>query len=206
MQSFLTYYEARGHIFGQCMSRPDSDLMYVNIPKNASSWTKPNLEQQGWEIYNYHTDNLYHKTAMVVLRDPVERWVSGIAEFLYLYHRDWPDSAFTKPMLDLIFDKIAFDDHTERQGYFLEGLDLDRCVFFKFGENYKKNFSNFLNDHRMPNNYYRYEKQHVSDLEPVRKNFKSIMTANLKNEYLEKILDYFRPDYQLIKQVEFYEY
>ena len=87
--SFLEYYQSKGHVFGECMSLPDNDLMYVNIPKNASSWTKPNLLDWKWENYNYHTDNLYHKTAIIVLRDPVERWLSGIAEYLYLYHRDF---------------------------------------------------------------------------------------------------------------------
>lgn len=203
--SFLDYYRAKGHRFGECMSHPASDLMYVNIPKNATSWTKPNLVDFGWEFYNYHTDNLCHKTAMVVLRDPVERWASGIAEYLYLYHRDWATSAFTTEMLDLIFDKIAFDDHTESQVYFIEGLDLSRCVFFKFDENYRQNFSNFLAENGMPNKYYNYEKQHVSDNEPVRKQFKEIFTQALKNsKYLNQVEDYFRQDLKLIEQTQFY--
>ena len=203
--SFLEYHRAKGHIFGECMTHPDSDLMYVNIPKNATSWTKPNLVDFGWEFYNYHTDNLYHKTAMVVLRDPVERWASGIAEYLYLYHRDWTINAFTIEMLDLIFDKIAFDDHTESQVYFIEGLDLSRCVFFKFDENYQQNFSNFLTENGMPNKYHSYEKQHVSDNEPVRKQFKEIFTQALQNsKYRNQVEDYFRQDLKLIEQTQFY--
>jgi hypothetical protein len=203
--SFLEYYKAKGHIFGECMSHPDSDLMYVNIPKNASSWTKPNLFDFKWEIYNYHTDNLYHKTAMVVLRDPVERWASGMAEYLYLYHRDWPMEAFNHQMLDLIFDKVAFDDHTEKQVYFIEGLDLSRCVFFKFDERYRENFSNFLAENQMPNKYQNYEKQHVSDNEPIRRNYKEIFINTLNDsKYLNKVQDYFREDLKLIEQTKFY--
>jgi len=56
MLVFLKEWTNRGHIYGECMSHRDSDLMYVNIPKNASSWTKPNLKDWGWEFYNYHTD------------------------------------------------------------------------------------------------------------------------------------------------------
>lgn len=205
MDGFVNYYEPRGHVFGECWSAPNTDLMYVNIPKNATSWTKPNLQDWGWENYNYHTDNLYHKTAIIVLRDPVERWVSGIAEYLYLYHRDWPTESFNKQMLDLIFDKIAFDDHTEKQVYFLEGLDLDRCVFFKFNEQYRQNFSNFLAEHGMPNKYYNYEKQHVSDNEPIRRNYKEIFINSLNNsKYLNQVNDYFRQDINLIEQTKFY--
>ena len=203
--SFLEYYQSKGHTFGECMSKSDSDLMYVNIPKNASSWTKPNLLDFNWEIYNYHTDNLYHKTAMIVLRDPVERWASGIAEYLYLYHRDWTDQAFTAELLDLIFDKIAFDDHTEKQVYFIEGLDLSRCVFFWFDDNYRKNFSNFLIENQMPNRYWNYEKQHVSNNEPIRKKFKEIFVEALENsKYLHQIQQYFKQDYDLINSVKFY--
>ncbi|CAB4128260.1 hypothetical protein UFOVP112_16 [uncultured Caudovirales phage] len=203
--SFLQYYQAKGHVFGECMSLPDNNLMYVNIPKNASSWTKPNLLDFKWEIYNYHTDNLYHKTAMVVLRDPVERWASGMAEYLYLYHRDWTADAFTAPMLELIFDKIAFDDHTEKQVYFLEGLDLSRCIFFWFDENYRQNFSNFLAENGMPNRYFNYEKQHVSDNEPIRKHYKEIFINSLHDsKYLNQVKDYFKQDYELINSVKFY--
>jgi hypothetical protein len=108
-------------------------------------------------------------------------------------------------MLDLIFDKIAFDDHTESQVYFIEGLDLSRCVFFKFDENYRQNFSNFLTENGMPNKYHSYEKQHVSDNEPVRKQFKEIFTQALQNsKYRNQVEDYFRQDLKLIEQTQFY--
>jgi hypothetical protein len=202
---FINYYQHKGHVFGECWSHPDSEYMYVNIPKNATSWTKPNLQDWGWENYNYHTDGL-NKLALVVLRDPVDRWISGIAEYLYLYHRDWNNGAFTQPMFDLIFDKIAFDDHTERQVYFLEGLDIERCVFFKFGPEYRQNFSRFLIERGMPNRYNQYEYQHVSDLEPVRRNYKEIFCNAINNsKYLYQLQQYFKPDYELINQVKFYD-
>ena len=79
-------WASRGHIQGQCMSHWDSPYMYINVPKNASSWTKPNLLDHQFEFYNYHSDHLYHKHALIVLRDPLERWLSGVCEFFALYH------------------------------------------------------------------------------------------------------------------------
>ena len=64
---FLNEWSVKGHDYGLCMSHQDCDLMYVNIPKNASSWTKPNLLDWNWEFYNYHKDNI-NKKAIVVLR------------------------------------------------------------------------------------------------------------------------------------------
>jgi predicted lipoprotein len=37
----------KGHVYGECMSHIDSDLMYVYIPKNASSWTKMSATHKG---------------------------------------------------------------------------------------------------------------------------------------------------------------
>ena len=206
MISFLEYYKNRGHVFGECWSHPDSDLMYINIPKNASSWTKPNLIDWGWEPYNYHTDNLYHKHALIVLRDPVERWLSGIAEYMYLYHRNIDLAHLSRGFFDLVFDKVAFDDHTEQQVLFLEKLDLNNCTFFQCGSEYRSLFSKFLDSRGMPNRYFNYEYQHVTKNDPERNKFKQIFKKALENnsKYITNLDYYFANDYKLIKSVKFY--
>lgn len=176
--------------------------MYINIPKNASSWTKPNLQDWGWEFYNYHTDQL-DKTAIVVLRDPVDRWLSGIAECLTLYHPafDLQDME----TVELIFDRIVFDDHTEQQVKFLQGIDTDNCIFLWCDDNYRQNFSNLIAEYYGPNKYYKYDYQHVSENSPERKNFKKIFSREIENpKYLKQVQDYYKKDYELINSVKFY--
>ncbi len=204
MQNFLEYYKIKGHVFGECMSSPNTDLMYVNIPKNASSWTKPNLKDWGWEFYNYHTDNLYEKHALVVLRDPVDRWLSGIAEYMYLYHRNIDVAHLSKPFFDLVFEKVSFDDHTDLQILFIEGLK--NCTFLFCNENYKLNFSNFLKDNGFNNSYQNYEHQHVTAFDSGRQKFKDIFKSTMDNNksYQKKIQWYFQKDYELINSVKFY--
>jgi hypothetical protein len=189
------------------MSHPDTNLMYIYIPKNATSWTKPNLLDWKWENYNYHKDNFYHKTAIIVLRDPVDRWVSGIAEYLYLYHRNLkPGSHLPIGILDLIFDKVSFDDHTERQIYFIEGIDPNKSVFFKCDFDYRRKFSHYLYTQNMPNNYSTYDFQHVSSEYPERQEWKKFIRHQLENsKYLFQIQQYFKLDYELINQVQFYD-
>lgn len=200
---FLQQWTNKGHELGTCMSHPNSDLMYVNIPKNASSWTKPNLQDWGWQFYNYHTDKI-DKTAIVVLRDPIERWISGIAEYLTLYHPNF--SLHNVETLDLIFDRVVFDDHTERQVNFIHGLDTKRCIFLWCGENYRENFSKLLAEHNMPNKYFNYNYQHTSESSSIRKKFKEILSRELENsKYVEPVTRYFEADYQLINQVKFYD-
>jgi hypothetical protein len=198
---FIEYYKNRGHVFGECMSKPDTDLMYINIPKNASSWTKPNLRDWGWEFYNYHTDKLHNKHALVILRDPVERWLSGIAEYMTLYHVNVDPT----PWLDLIFERIAFDDHTENQVLFLQDININNCTFFLCNQDFKNNFSDFLNKNNMPNSYDRYEYQHVSAQSPERTRFKNIFAQALENsKYKQQLEWYFEKDYKLIRSVQFY--
>jgi len=179
--------------------------MYVHIPKNASSWTKPNLLDWGWEFYNYHTDGL-NKTAIVVLRDPVERWLSGIAEYFALYHKDISAPNDNKELLDIVFDRITFDDHTELQVKFIQGLDTDQCIFLWCDEQYRNNFARVVAERVGANKYDRYEYQHVSNNDHDRRHFKNIFKQLLDNEpkYHEQVQQHFALDYKLIKQITFY--
>ena len=195
----------KGHVYGECMSKADIDLMYVYIPKNASSWTKPNLKDWGWEFYNYHTDNL-NKTAIVVLRDPVERWLSGIAEYFTLYHSNINAPDNITELVSIIFDRITFDDHTEKQVKFIQGLDTDQCIFLWCDDIYRANFSKLISEKISDNKYDRYEYQHVSENDRDRKYFKGIFKELLDTEpkYLERVKQHFALDYKLIEQVKFY--
>ena len=201
----ITEWQHKGHVYGECMSKEGVNLMYVYIPKNASSWTKPNLRDWGWEFFNYHTDLLY-KDALVVLRDPVDRWLSGIAEYFALYHPHMSTGHFTQSVIDLVFDRVTFDDHTEKQIKFLQGLNTDHCTFMMCDKNYRKNFSDFIKTHCGDNKYDRYDYQHVSENSPTRKQFKMLFNEAINDQpkYLQRIQDYFEEDYRLIEQVQFY--
>ena len=202
---FLNEWQHKGHCYGECMSHTLSDLMYVYIPKNASSWTKPNLKDWGWQFYNYRTDNL-NKTAIVVLRDPVERWLSGIAEYFSLYHNHINVPNHNPNLLSIIFDKITFDDHTEKQVKFIHGLNTDECIFLWCDDRYGTNFSKLIQQHLGPNKYDQYEYQHVSEFDRNRRYYKTIFQKLLDDnpQYLEKVKQHFAEDYKLIKQVKFY--
>jgi hypothetical protein len=203
IENSINEWKHKGHVYGECMSHKDIDLMYVYIPKNASSWTKPNLRDWDWEFYNYKTDNL-SKHALVILRDPVERWLSGIAEYLTLYHPTMQTPFYETS--ELIFDRICFDDHTEKQTKFLDGLDTDNCTFMYCDKHYRENFSKFIAMNLGDNKYYNYNYQHVSEDSPNRKRFKLIFQRLMDDnpKYLENVRNYYEDDYRLIDNTEFY--
>ena len=198
-------WSIKGHRYGQCMINPDGDMMYVNIPKNATSWTKPNLLDFKWTESNYHTYNL-NVHALVVLRDPVERWLSGIAEYFALYHNSVTGIEYDSNLTNIIFDRITFDDHTEKQVKFVQGLDTDNCTFMLCNAEYRTNFSKFVSEYLGDNKYYKYNYQHVSEDDQDRKHFKGIFKRLLENpKYLSQVQNYFEADYHLINSVKFYE-
>jgi hypothetical protein len=187
------------------MSKNDCDLMYVNIPKNASSWTKPALQNLGWEFYNYHMDHLYHKHSIVVLRDPVERWLTGVCEYFTLYHRGIGLKDATKPFYDLLIDQVTLDDHTEKQIYFIDGLNPSKVTFFYCDKNYKYNLSNFITQQGYTNNFNDLKYIHTTEESPERKGFIEFFKPLLDNGvYVDKIKQHYKLDYQLINQVKFY--
>ena len=206
---FHQHWQPRGHTFGTCMSSPTSDLMYVNIPKNASSWTKPNLLDLGWEFYNYHYDHMYQKHSMVILRDPVERWLSGICEYFTLYHRDVDTTEFNSAYYELVIDQVTFDDHTEKQVYFIDGLNSNKTTFFWCDADYRGHFGQFLTNQGIANNYRKYNYQHTTedreDGDTSRSNFKKLFKPLLDNpKYLDKIKQHYKLDYELINKVNFW--
>ena len=200
MINFVEYYKHKGHVFGQCMSGPDIDLMYINIPKNASTWIKSVLENLNWEYYNYHTDHL-NKPSIVVLKDPIERWLSGISEYMYLYHSNIDITNLSESFFDIIFDRISFDDHTEKQILFLENVDLNTCTFFHSNNTLKNKIGQFLNQ-----DFNNYPDKHVTKDDPARSKFRELFLHALNNnsKYKHQLESYYETDYNLINSVKFY--
>lgn len=119
-------WQHKGHPRGQHLLSPCKKYAMVQIPKNSSSYWEVWLQQLGWTLhYNAHTPA---QTLLVQLRDPVERWIAGIAEYCYLYHND---AVLDMPTAARLFeDRVVFDDHTECQNYFYTCFHKPIHVYF----------------------------------------------------------------------------
>lgn len=141
------------------MLSPDQSRFIVNIPKNASSFVGDWASRHGWTA-SIADDHITIQEIIVILRDPVERWISGIAQYLRgfilsvhgpngpifpgdtITEHDYPMDVemFTKQYNDvterLIFDVISrFDDHVWPQWEILQGLpDCQRRWFYMDGD------------------------------------------------------------------------
>lgn len=198
------YWQHKGHEYGLCLVSPDQQLKYVNIPKCASSATKQALEAANWHYGVYHDNPVIAKAhSIIVLRDPIERWLSGICEYFTLYHSSIDVSMFNPAFFDLIIEQTTVDDHTEKQVYFIDALDINNCTFFKCDSEYSINLAKFLHDRacQVPT----MTQVHVTNDSEIRSKFKKIFQPLLENpKYLTRIIQHYAQDYQLINSVTFY--
>jgi hypothetical protein len=139
----LEYDYAPGHRFGQGQRSPDGRFNVIHIPKNASSEIKRQLPD--WEDSNYR-DRELDTQHLIIFRDPTERWISGMAEFLVgrfshmggcngdISEAEIEEQMSGRLFRNMLFNFVVFDVHTLPQCCFLQGLDLGRATFFYHDE------------------------------------------------------------------------
>jgi len=159
----------RGFGYGSGVIDPDHRRFVLNIPKNASSYVLDWASRYGW-----HAAMLSHypdvDEIIVILRDPIERWISGMAQYIRTYilsphgpngpifpgetitKHDYTMSAglFCEQYNDLverlIFDVIdRFDDHVWPQHELIPyAADHVKKTFFCLDQNLDTRISAYL--------------------------------------------------------------
>jgi hypothetical protein len=209
---------------------------YCLIPKNASSWVSSVLKHNGWtQGVLDHCPNQHINELIVILRDPVDRWVAGIAQYFssYILHSHWFDrehwsqgyhgnyihgksnfegnfitgNEFVKNYNEvverLLFEQIAFDDHTQEQSWFVNHFKADTHTWFYVNDEFEQTFlHNFrsmnLTVPPVPDYNRGNDNTHVK-----------IITEFLherirKNPYLRNAIErYYRNDYKMIEDADF---
>lgn len=202
----LDHLIARGYEPGGGMLCPTSGVFYLNIPKNASTYLTNILYNNGW---NYHSaDCSQVNQCIVVLRDPIDRWVSGFATYAssWLLSAGYGSDHFVEdytPLVErLIFDNLVFDDHTTPQAEFVSQLPAIDVTYFKLNKNIIQQIGKHLNisltvtdvDTNASGSNYDQKQittfiQHQIDNDPVLKS---------------RIIERYKNDFNLISSVQFY--
>jgi len=126
------------------------NIVYIPIPKNSSSYIGQLLLKNDWSIGNFLTTDLTNKHVIVLIRDPIDRWTSGMVQYLcsVLLKNDRTSSDIINNwhsiVEDLVFDQVIFDDHTEKQVYFIHGIPRENCIFFNSAKQPEQAIKNYL--------------------------------------------------------------
>lgn len=181
-----------GHNLGECWNNVDKSITFVHIPKNASSFIKGCL--LGTNKFTHSNSLITADKYLIALRDPIERWISGIAQFMLI------ESNKDLTLRDLI-NTVTFDDHTELQSYFLQDVDLNKCIFLRVDNNLRNNVGSWLFD-----NGFNTDVNSITNInqgnEMIKNKFSAMVDGN--SQIKLKLFKHYEQDYELINRVKFY--
>ena len=152
------------------------------------------------------------KSYVVVLRDPITRWLSGLAQCFYGDNpTHWKNIRYDK-----IFEQVVFDEHTAPQSLFLKGIESEITTWFYCDDNLVDNVKHWVHkkfgtdvkslDFNIDNVYnvsksgpehpqYKITQQQIID------SMKKVLDDNPK--YVERLRSFYASDYELISKVNF---
>lgn len=208
-------YNGNKYTFGRCYAQDDFSLMWIPIEKNVTKAIRSMLVPAGFSEYNFNELNKQNVPAVIVLRDPIQRWLSGIVEYLLTVYLDTKQSLNNMIRQnitpDIVFEQIAFDSHTFPQSWFLTGLGLQRD-FIWFDEKEKpqliETVSKYFSQKGITNNWQVKDYQYWVDKDIVQKQqltqqYNDLLQNN--SDLLQKVKNFYAEDYALIDSIEFYK-
>lgn len=185
-----------GHRLGECWVDETNRLTYVHVPKNASSFVKGCLIGC-YGMWKHNETFVPAKEYLIVLREPIERWVSGIAEYCF--------NSGNMMTLEQALEQITFDDHTEQQVYFIKDVDLIRSTFLRVDDQLRDNLERWLKQFNYRTNIQIALEYNTSD--GAKRDLINKFTEEINNNpaYRARLEEYFADDYKLYNSVTFYD-
>lgn len=120
-------------ISNEVYTRDDVDFVYVPVTRCGSTWLRTVFESNNFSKYQIIEElqelsefpKLRDKTKLIVLRDPMERLISG----MYAPEDFDLDTIYSK---EKIFTNFPTDVHTCPQIKFLVGVPIDKAIYIKY--------------------------------------------------------------------------
>ena len=195
----------RGHTLGGGMIAPDRKYFYLKIPKNASTFTNNVLADNQWEFWNIE-DGMFTE-AILILRDPVERWISGITTYINLwilyndYNSDQFINDYNKLVERFIFDTVIFDDHTMTQTFFINNIPENIIKHYVWANrNTLVDSISNISGHRLAVKENTFDNR--KELTPGNNQIAEFIKSKLTPGLLSKIQETYKEDYNLIDSVK----
>lgn len=140
----LELFTKRGYSIGSGSLSPDSKKFIVSIPKNASSYMASWAQKNNWPTINIDNSTEWDsiEEIIVILRDPVSRWVSGICQYIntYILSVQGPNG----PIFDPQDANPKYDYYMPAEQFITEYTQLTERLFF--------DVISLFDDHVVPQN------------------------------------------------------
>lgn len=208
------------HGIGSGMLSPDCKKFVISIPKNASSYIVDWSGKNGWSSATVGDECDWHlvQEVIVFVRDPVQRWLSGISQYISGHvlnvsnaytDEDGPgyDDQFMSAdefiknynsvVERLLFDQLSeLDDHVWPQTRFLHVLPSIPRTHFVIDSNFTNRISQYLKfELRADLDYNRSDSN--PDMAKLQTFFQ--LRLNSRPELIERVQLRYKQDYEYIK-------
>lgn len=182
------------------------DLIYIPLLKNAHTWGEKFFSHnfgctETVFITKNNTELYKDSKIIVIIRDPVDRWISALAQ--YLSEFDNADSMLDNLLIKkLITDGVIFDNHARPQLYNLIGLPKKQTVFFWCDDHLEKHINLYsLKVFNKPAESVGEHNRNSQNPAKVILYSKIKDMVNTDQELYNKLKSYYSMDYNLIKQI-----
>lgn len=211
------------HDPGSGLLSPDGSRFVLHIAKNASSFMLDLVSRQGWTACIVDQTNHNIKQVIVVLRDPVQRWISGVSQYIQTrilstvgpngpifdpseatvhdYSMTAEDfiNQYTDATERLLFDRLErLDDHVWPQSEYLEGvlIAVPRTYIY-MNDTFEQQVSKVLNMEITPDLDYHRGADHAN-IACLQEFFRSKISQ--RPDLLRRITNTYQQDYKLIEK------
>lgn len=123
---------------------PTLDCIWINIPKNGSSFVQKVLQDTGWRLPHPDShDGLLRSNIrkFFILRNPVERFISGFAE-CFIDDPSMLDLLDNPTFLRVLARNPVYDGHTTQQHLFIPDTSNSEHIYLGSGRPPQRFFFN----------------------------------------------------------------
>jgi|688.fasta_scaffold173429_3 hypothetical protein len=203
-------------------THPNGTVQNLGILKNATTYFNNESARQGWALREIPITEKV--TRFVILRDPFERYISGLAEDFGRYAVQSEKISFFQNMIDnnyffdffdFLFDAniFAIAEHSQLQVTNLQYSRIDKIgienyTFIKMtdylgdnlnlflqGENIKADFTNVKLNEKISG---------VSDMFGLYEKIQYYFNDRRNAKRKQKLLEFLEPDYKFINSINFF--
>jgi hypothetical protein len=199
--------------FGRCFADQDWRLIYVPIEKNVTRVIQPMITTIGFKENEFLRSANTPGTCLIVLRDPVQRWVSGLVEYLLRVYLDRINTQNNMTRQNITTEKaleqIVFDLHTCPQHRFLEGFTGPKQYIW-FDQDQKPelitSLAKYFNEQGFSNQWTPDKFLPADELVSQQKRELTQLYQDIlkQPDMLQRIKNFYSKDYELIDSIKFY--
>lgn len=178
---------------------------YLPILKNAHSWATALLAAnlQFAKVDGPNRIFLYGKF-IVILRDPIKRWIAGVAQYLANYDPNvCRELVSNDNFMKLLCDIGRLDSHTNLQLDITCNLNIKQCIFFKCDSTLEPTMHHFIKAVSKRDTVVQCDQYNrIEEGNETKRLVYQALTERLKDqEYFDRVNKYVSPDVKLLEYI-----